>query len=65
MSTIVTTTFGPVQGVVKDDVLLFSGIPYAAAPTGPLRFQAAQPHAGWEEVRSASRFGKAAAVGNG
>jgi para-nitrobenzyl esterase len=60
MSTIVTTTFGPVQGVVKDDVLLFSGIPYAAAPTGPLRFQAAQPHAGWEEVRSASRFGKAA-----
>jgi len=60
MTLIVTTKSGPVQGVVKDDVLLFSGIPYAAAPTGALRFQAARPHAGWEEVRSASRFGKAA-----
>jgi len=60
MSTIVTTTSGPVQGTVKEDVLLFSGIPYAAPPIGPLRFQAAQPHLGWSEVRSASRFGKAA-----
>jgi para-nitrobenzyl esterase len=56
----VTTTSGPVQGVVKDDVLLFSGIPYAAPPIGTLRFQAAQPHSGWSEVRAATRFGKAA-----
>jgi para-nitrobenzyl esterase len=56
----VTTKSGPVQGVVKDDVLLFSGIPYAAPPVGARRFQAAQPHAGWSEVRAATRFGKAA-----
>jgi para-nitrobenzyl esterase len=60
MSTIVTTTNGPVQGVVKDDVLLFSGIPYAAPPIGGRRFQAAQPHPNWSEVRPATRFGKAA-----
>jgi para-nitrobenzyl esterase len=60
MSTIVTTTSGPVQGVVKDDVLRFTGIPYAAPPTGSRRFQAAQPHPGWSEVRAATRFGKAA-----
>ncbi|MFT6011884.1 MAG: carboxylesterase type B, partial [Candidatus Azotimanducaceae bacterium] len=34
VTTLVSTKSGPVQGVVKDDVLLFSGIPYAAPPTG-------------------------------
>ncbi|MFT4631783.1 MAG: para-nitrobenzyl esterase [Candidatus Pseudothioglobus sp.] len=60
VTTLVSTKSGPVQGVVKDDVLLFSGIPYAAPPTGARRFQAAQPHPGWREVRDATRFGKAA-----
>ena len=58
--TIVTTTLGPVQGHVKDDILMFSGIPYAAPPTGARRFMAAQPHPGWREVRPATRFGRAA-----
>ena len=59
-TTIAETTFGPVQGRIKDDVLLFAGIPYAAAPTGELRFKAAQPHAGWSETRQATRFSPAA-----
>tara|TARA_R110002072_G_scaffold13418_13_gene56338 strand:+ start:13994 stop:15478 length:1485 start_codon:yes stop_codon:yes gene_type:complete len=57
---IVDTTFGPIQGRIKDDVVLFSGVPYAAAPVGDLRFKAPQPHRGWEEVRPATRFSPAA-----
>ena len=60
MSVIAETTSGPIQGRVKDDVVLFSGVPYAAAPVGPLRFRAPQPHEGWEEVRQTTRFGLAA-----
>ncbi len=29
MRTIAETTSGPIQGRIKDDVLLFAGIPYA------------------------------------
>lgn len=57
---IAETTSGPVQGRLKDDSILFAGIPYAAPPTGELRFRAAMPHPGWEEVRSATKFGPAA-----
>ncbi|MEZ5560341.1 MAG: carboxylesterase/lipase family protein [Pseudomonadales bacterium] len=58
--TIVETTSGPIEGRQKDGVLLFAGVPYAAAPTGNLRFRAAQPHEPWSEVRPAKRFGAAA-----
>jgi len=59
-ATIVETTYGPIQGKVKNDVVLFSGVPYAAPPIGNLRFKATQPHVGWQEVRSAQRFSPAA-----
>lgn len=57
MSTIAETTTGPVQGRLKENVLLFAGIPYAAPPVGDLRFKAAQPHESWGQVRSAQKFG--------
>ena len=60
MSTIAETTSGPIQGRIKDDMLLFAGIPYAAAPIGDLRFAAPQAHAGWSEVLVATKFGPAA-----
>jgi para-nitrobenzyl esterase len=60
MSTIAETTCGPVQGRVKNDVLLFAGIPYAAAPVGKRRFKKSVPHEPWSEVKAATRFGPAA-----
>ena len=57
---IVETTSGPIEGRSKDGVLLFAGIPYAAAPVGALRFRAPQPPEPWTEVRRATRFGPAA-----
>lgn len=60
MTDIAETTFGPVQGRVKNDVLLFAGIPYAAAPVGEHRFKPPAAHPPWEAVRPATRFGKAA-----
>lgn len=57
---IVDTTQGPIQGRVKNDVVLFSGVPYAAAPVGEKRFLPPEPHEPWEEVRQATRFAPAA-----
>jgi para-nitrobenzyl esterase len=39
----------------------FLGIPYAAPPIGDNRFQPARPHAGWDGVFDATRFGAASA----
>ncbi len=60
MDAIAETRSGAVKGRAKQDVLLFAGIPYAAPPTGPRRFRAAQPHDGWSGVRDARKFGSAA-----
>jgi len=39
------------------DVLVYRGIPYAAPPTGKLRWRAPQPLARWDGVRMADHFG--------
>ena len=36
---VVGTSNGPVRGVQGDGFRVFQGIPYAAAPAGPLRWQ--------------------------
>lgn len=54
------TTSGQVMGREKQGVLLFCGIPYAAAPTGELRFRRPQPVASWTDIRDATRFSRAA-----
>jgi para-nitrobenzyl esterase len=48
---------GWLQGFAKDGVLRFNGIPYAAAPVGPLRWRMPEPPRAWAGVREASRFG--------
>jgi para-nitrobenzyl esterase len=53
----VTTTSGKVRGQVRDGVASFLGIPYAASPTGALRFRPPAPPVTWQGVRDADRFG--------
>jgi len=57
MAVIADTTTGKIAGRDKDGLLLFAGVPFAAAPVEELRFKAPQPHGGWAGVRDATRFG--------
>lgn len=50
----VTTAAGQVQGAVDDDLLRYSGIPYAAAPVGDLRWAPPAAVAPWDGVREAT-----------
>lgn len=56
---LVTTTYGPVQGVTTDTdgIYNFKGLPFAAPPTGDLRWQAPIPPASWTDVKTADTFG--------
>lgn len=54
---VVKTAAGLVQGVATLDKRHFAGIPYAAPPVGPLRWQPPQPVAPWTGVRDATKVG--------
>jgi para-nitrobenzyl esterase len=54
---IVTTDDGAVRGTTAGTVAEFLGIPYAAPPTGHLRWRPPAPPAGWRGVRDATQFG--------
>ncbi|WP_395312175.1 carboxylesterase/lipase family protein [Mycobacterium sp. AMU20-3851] len=54
---VVNTTLGLVQGVATLDKRHFAGIPYAAPPVGPLRWQPPQPAVPWTGVRDATKVG--------
>lgn len=59
----VATTAGRVSGTITDGISTFRGIPYAAAPTGDLRFAAPAPHPGWDGVRPATSNGPTPTLG--
>jgi len=52
-----TTRYGTVSGESSNGVARFLGIPYAASPTGALRFQAPAPPEPWEGIRECVVFG--------
>ena len=54
---VVTTSDGAVRGAAAGTVNEFLGLPYAAPPTGNLRWRAPQPTAAWTGVRDATTFG--------
>ena len=53
---IVTIEDGAVRGTAVPGGYAFLGLPYAAPPTGDLRWRAPQPPAAWEGVRDATQF---------
>jgi para-nitrobenzyl esterase len=53
----VTTRYGAVRGEQADGVIRFLGIPYAASPTGLLRFAAPEPPEPWDGTRECTSFG--------
>ena len=53
---LVMTEGGPVRGASADGVDRFLGIPYAAPPVGPLRWQPPQPAARWFAPRDGTQF---------
>ncbi|KPI12901.1 Acetylcholinesterase [Actinobacteria bacterium OV450] len=54
---VVETDRGPVRGTTHGTYRTFEGIPYAAPPTGPLRWRLPQPAARWTAVRDAGAPG--------
>ncbi|WP_405594267.1 carboxylesterase/lipase family protein [Streptomyces sp. NBC_01092] len=58
--TLISTTHGTLRGTTEAGVAIFRGIPYAAAPTGPLRFRPPAPVTPWDGVRDATAFGPTA-----
>ncbi|WKX73660.1 carboxylesterase/lipase family protein [Streptomyces sp. XD-27] len=54
---VVTTGGGPVRGRAHGAYHTFEGIPYAAPPTGPLRWRAPVPPRPWQGVRDAGAPG--------
>lgn len=52
----VATDGGLVAGIEADNVRVFLGIPYAAAPVGDYRWRAPQPAPSWDGVLAADAF---------
>ena len=53
----VRTDSGAVGGEAREGILVFRGIPYAAAPVGDLRWRPPQPRTPWSGVRDCTAFG--------
>jgi len=52
----VTLSIGELEGVRRDGLCLFKGVPYAAAPVGPRRWMPPQPIEPWQGVYRADKF---------
>ncbi|WBO65515.1 carboxylesterase/lipase family protein [Streptomyces camelliae] len=54
---VVRTASGAVRGLREQGLSVFRGIPFAAPPVGPDRFQAPRPPLPWDGIREAYAFG--------
>lgn len=54
---IVKTKQGRVHGFIANDVAVFRGVPFAAAPVGDLRWREPKAPANWKDVRPANVYG--------
>ena len=54
-----SVTGGAVSGVAEDGLSIFKGIPFAAPPTGDLRWKSPAPVTPWSSVRKADAFANA------
>jgi para-nitrobenzyl esterase len=57
---VVAVTGGQVRGKIVGGVSSYLGMPYAAAPLGPLAFAAPAPVRRWDGVRDATQYGPTA-----
>jgi para-nitrobenzyl esterase len=57
MKGVVSVAQGRLRGVWREDLWSFSGIPYARAPIGELRWRPPLVPEPWSEIRDASTFG--------
>lgn len=53
----VATASGKLRGLERDGVVVYLGVPYAAAPVGGLRWRPPQEPPRWQGVRLADHFG--------
>jgi para-nitrobenzyl esterase len=53
---VVRTAEGPVRGLINNGVYEFKGVPYAAPPTGELRWRPPQPVSHWQDPLDATSF---------
>lgn len=53
---VIKTDRGLVQGVPEGDLVVYKGLPFAAPPTGELRWQAPQTAKAWAGVKSLDHF---------
>ncbi len=60
---ITTTRSGKVEGVERDGIQVFMGIPYATPPVGDRRWLPAVPEEPWDGVRDATKFSAQSAQG--
>ncbi len=58
---VIETINGPIKGIIRGDMQLFLGIPYAAPPTGKLRWRPPVTPAAWTEPLEAFTFGNVCA----
>jgi para-nitrobenzyl esterase len=53
---VVKVSNGELSGAIEDGIASWMGVPFAAAPIGPLRWRAPQPAANWSGVRAATAY---------